>query len=228
MASHQGMPVGGGGGRVPPHNHRMVWTLLLLLLCSSAPTSAPPSAPPRPPERLRCEHAESPLIGLDLEAPRFSWTVPTHGDGAYGEMPASHQLQVVEELSAKIAWDSGQVVSSALSTVFGGPPLADDTSFSWRVRYWPAHAADGAAAPSDWSDAFRFRTAPSSTVWANASWIDGSRGALRKQIALPPGSRIVEAFVFASSIGFHHVLVNGALLGNQSTYLFEPGQSAYS
>lgn len=191
--------------------------------------SAPSAAVQRGPERLRCEHAASPLIGLDVETPRFSWAIPPSDDGAaYGVVAASFQVQVADAVTAKVVWDSGTVASSALSTVYGGPALARDTSFSWRVRYWPGKGDGSSTDPSRWSTNFRFHTAPSSADWANASWIDGSRGALRSNIPLPSGSRIVEAFVFASSIGFHHVLVNGMLLGNQSTYLFEPGQSAYS
>eukprot|EP01047_Picozoa_sp_COSAG01_P050127 COSAG01_NODE_5034_length_4534_cov_1.968433_2_plen_259_part_00 len=105
--------------------------------------------------------------------------------------------------------------------------MAPDTSFQWRVRYWLA-SGNATAAPSAWSAPYAFHTAPSAQTWLNASWIDGSRGALRRRVILPAGATVREAFVFASSIGFHHVLVDGVLLGNQSTYLFEPGQSVYS
>ena len=194
-----------------------------LLLCSAA-TAAPAAAP----ERLRCEHAPAPLIGLDVAAPRFSWVVPPTA-GAYGEASAGYQVQVIDEPAAKTVWDSGRVASPASSVVYSGPPLAADKSFAWRVRVDAGEPSlRDAAADSGWSEPYRFRTAPSATTWSNASWIDGSRGALRRSIALPTGHKLVEAFVFASSIGFHHVKVNGALLGNQSTYLFEPGQSAYS
>ena len=197
---------------------------LWLFCAAQRPTFSPPVYAP---VRLRCEHAPSPLYGLDIPHPRFSWAIP-QPTRAYGVVSGGYQLQVADAVTSIVVWDSGTVHSSALSTVYGGPPLANDTSFSWRVRYWPGQRAGGRTDPSHWSKKFRFHTAPSSADWANASWIDGSRGALRKNIALPSGSRIVEAFVFASSIGFHHVLVNGMLLGNQTTYLFEPGQSAYS
>lgn len=207
-------------------------TVLLHVLWMSASdlyASAPWAPVQRGPERLRCEHAASPLIGLDVETPRFSWAIPPSDDGeAYGVVAARYQVQVVDAVTAKVVWDSGAVASSSLSTVYDGPALARDTSFSWRVRYWPGKGDGGSTDPSNWSKSFRFHTAPSAAHWANASWIDGSRGALRNNIALLPGSKIVEAFVFASSIGFHYVLVNGVVLGNQSTYLFEPGQSAYS
>eukprot|EP01048_Picozoa_sp_COSAG05_P004773 COSAG05_NODE_269_length_12494_cov_9.329326_5_plen_534_part_00 len=176
------------------------------------------------PTRLRMEHAKSPLLGLDVPNPRFAWALPD--SGSRGVLSAAYQLQVVDALSSQVVWDSGKVEGRALSAVyFGAAPLAWDTSFRWNVRYWKSGAG---AEASSWSEPFAFRTAPSPVTWDNATWIDGSRGALRREIVLPSGAKIREAFVFATSIGFHHVLVDGVLLGNQSTYLFEPGQSVYS
>lgn len=196
-----------------------VWSVFLI---------CPRATAPAPPYRLRCEHAPPPLIGLDVSTPRLSWVVPPSA-GAYGEVVGAHQVKVTDVHASRVVWDSGATASAALSTVYLGPPLAADTSFSWRVRVGTDPLAlQTAPRDSGWSEPFYFRTAPSRSAWSNASWIDGSRGALRKQIVLPSGGKIVEAFIFASSIGFHHLLVNGALLGNQSTYLFEPGQSVYS
>jgi hypothetical protein len=175
-----------------------------------------------PPSRLRCEHAAAPLIGLDVPLPRFAWTLPD--TGAPSVAPAAHELQVwAEGLGCPCPiWGSGKVVSGALSTRYAGSELAPDSSFGWRVRYWLGDTRSG------WSVPYSFRTAPSAESWRNASWIDGGRGALRRRVSLPVGATVREAYVFASSIGFHHVLVDGAVLGNQSTFLFEPGQSVYS
>eukprot|EP01051_Picozoa_sp_SAG22_P001130 SAG22_NODE_41_length_25488_cov_6.133719_5_plen_540_part_00 len=190
----------------------------------AAEASAAAASAPEPPLRLRCEHAAPPLIGLDVQRPRFAWILPD--TGALSVAPAAHELEVWAEGPGCPCpvWGSGKVAGGALSARYAGPELPADSSLGWRVRYWLA----GGDAPSGWSAHYSFRTAPAAESWRNASWVDGSRGALRRRISLPPGATVREAYVFASSIGFHHVLVDGALLGNQSTYLFEPGQSVYS
>ena len=189
------------------------------------------------PERLRTEYAASPLIGLDvLDAPRFSWVLPD--TAALGVVTVAYQVRVSGVSAAKVVWDSGRqavdntTVGMGLRAVYSGAPLAADASFQWRVRCW---TKDGGA--SDWSAPFDFHTAPAASDWATASWIDGSAGALRKEVLLPKSlldgggngvPTVREAFAFASSIGYHEVRIDGQILGNQTTYLFEPGESAYS
>eukprot|EP01046_Picozoa_sp_COSAG06_P033492 COSAG06_NODE_3422_length_5370_cov_2.834187_2_plen_607_part_00 len=214
---------------------------LALLFCANGTTgydsttrdNEPPvvggSAPPAP-EHLRCEHAAPPLIGLDVPRPRLSWTVPSSSTSTavFGEMVSAYEVSVLDKThGGRKIFESGRQAArpgQGLSTVYSGQALAADTSFIWRVRVWTTSST----AASPWSEPYQFHTAPAQTAWRNASWIDGSQGAVRKQILLPTGAVIQEAYVYASSIAFHEILVNGALVGNQSTYLYEPGQSSYT
>ena len=161
----------------------LVSTIILTSLASANPQAA------AAPERLRCEHAASPLLGLDIAAPRFAWVLPDTGER--GVASVAHQVQVSDELGGSTVWDSGRTSSAALNTVYRGPPLAADSSFVWRVRHWrSAAAAGGDPTGSPWSAPFHFRTAPSAATWRNASYIDGSAGALRRAIPLPTGAKV--------------------------------------
>ena len=64
---------------------------------------------------------------------------------------------------------------------------------------------------------------PSATTWSRAAWLNGSVGMIRTE--LPPDA--VQAFVFASTIGFHELRFNGAVLGGGVDKLFEPGVGVY-
>ena len=90
-----------------------------------------------------------------------------------------------------------------------------------------------------------WHTGPASTsvsqqhpsAWDAASWLNGSSGVLATDISVPAGKLasvgadtwrdvvVAEAFAFASTLGFHQLRIDGEVLGNLSTYLFEPGAS---
>lgn len=42
------------------------------------------------------------------------------------------------------------------------------------------------------------------------------------------GAVVAEAFLYATTVGFHEIRVNGAVVGQQQRHLFEPGQSSYT
>eukprot|EP01048_Picozoa_sp_COSAG05_P022925 COSAG05_NODE_4764_length_1381_cov_1.297192_2_plen_286_part_00 len=110
--------------------------------------------------------------------------------------------------------------------VWGGAPLSSESEYAWRVRYFDTDDASNSG--SQWSDWARFTTAPDQASWRKTSWINGSAGLLRRDFALPTNkSPVRSAILYASTIGFQELYLNGELLGNQSRYLFEPGQSAY-
>jgi hypothetical protein len=49
---------------------------------------------------------------------------------------------------------------------------------------------------------------------------------LRTTVDVPAAAEIAEAFVYAATMGYHALKVNGHLVGNGTRYLFEPGQTS--
>jgi hypothetical protein len=67
---------------------------------------------------------------------------------------------------------------------------------------------------------------PSAAAWAAAAWLNGSAGMLRREFTAG-GPGLSSAHVYASTIGFHELRVNGAILGEQTDKVFEPGVAVY-
>ena len=103
-------------------------------------------------ELLSC--SESTEIRTDR--PRFGWVVR---DSRPDAVQTAYRVQVssASTLSADgdaDVWDSGRVPSSqSINVEYGGPALARNTAYCWRVRTWNR---DGGAGP--WSEVQRFRT----------------------------------------------------------------------
>ncbi|GIF22914.1 alpha-L-rhamnosidase [Actinoplanes tereljensis] len=118
-------------------------------------------------------------IGLDTRTPRFGWRlVATTG----GQIQGRYQVTVGTVPNAADVWDSGQVASGqSVDVPYGGPALAGNRTYHWRVRVWDAQGR-----PSPWSAPARFDTglfdpatewqaafigAPATANLTGASWI---------------------------------------------------------
>ncbi|WP_243077187.1 alpha-L-rhamnosidase [Microbacterium sp. SS28] len=102
---------------------------------------------------LRVELLQEPLA-LATAEPRFSW-IAGHAQTAY--------RLTVETTAGDIVWDSGRVDDADTSLrSYGGPPLAPDADFVWRVSSWSGDDVRTATST--------FGTAPSLTDWT-ASWV---------------------------------------------------------
>ena len=122
----------------------------ILLLCSYLTTSeATVDSAPIQVVNLRTEYLKNPL-GLDVEAPRFSWQLQVNqqhsslhsldsAQSIRGVHQESYQIVVTEEGSETPFWDSG-VVSTAAAAVapvnvaYSGPKLKTGGVYSWDVR----------------------------------------------------------------------------------------------
>jgi alpha-L-rhamnosidase len=90
-------------------------------------------------------------VGLDTAKPRFGWRLVST---ATGQLQGRYQLTVGTTPGAADIWDSGQVTSGqSVDIAYGGPALASDRTYHWRVRVWDAQGR-----PSPWSAAARFDT----------------------------------------------------------------------
>ena len=68
---------------------------------------------------------------------------------------------------------------------------------------------------------------PSPATWVAAAWLNGSAGMIRRALTATELAGTAEAHVFASTIGFHELRWNGAVLGGGREKLYEPGVSVY-
>lgn len=101
-------------------------------------------------------------LGVSPERLRFSWIVPSIGEGV---RQGAYRLQMAGSVAvlrrrSGVVWDSGRIHSDWSTAVpYTGPVLQEDSVYYWRVQVWDQH---GRAA--EWSDPQRLITA------AGAGW----------------------------------------------------------
>jgi alpha-L-rhamnosidase len=112
----------------------------------------------------------SPCLTASLR-PVFAWTLsqPDDADPAAARQ-TGYEIAVADSAGAEV-WHSGPVPSARQSGIpYGGPELAEDADYSWRVR-----ASDAAGYPGPWSEAEIFSTGLSDSGWG-ADWIHRAPG----------------------------------------------------
>lgn len=106
-------------------------------------------------------------LGIDVERPRFSWTIEADGRGVE---QTSYRLRVTEAgPGGRTVWDSGVVRSAESANVaYDGPALRAATEHTWRVDVVTTHG--GASTTST------FRTGlHAEEDWGGARWIGNER-----------------------------------------------------
>lgn len=99
--------------------------------------------------QMRCEYRTDPL-GIDTPHPRLSWVLDSSRRGC---QQTAYRILVSRDPNAlgrheADTWDSGKVDSSqSIQVSYGGPTLASDVRYFWRVRIWDEHNR-----PSNWSE----------------------------------------------------------------------------
>ncbi|MEV7134243.1 family 78 glycoside hydrolase catalytic domain [Arthrobacter sp. NPDC093128] len=103
--------------------------------------------------------------------PVFGWQLSQpEGAGPAVARQTGYDIAVEDAAGAEV-WYSGPVPSSRQSGIpYGGPGLAQDADYSWRVR-----VSDAAGNPGPWSDAAVLSTGLSDSGWG-AHWIHGAAG----------------------------------------------------
>lgn len=103
--------------------------------------------------------------------PVFGWTLARPADADPAAARQTGYEIAVEDSSGAEVWHSGPIPSSRQSGIpYGGPELAGDADYSWRVR-----VSDAAGNPGTWSEAEIFSTGLSDSGW-NADWIHRAPG----------------------------------------------------
>ena len=125
--------------------------LALALAQAAAPHAA--AAAPAAPHTLLLEYLPSPVLGIDVQKPRFAWAL---SDAARGVSSAAYQVVVTTAAGGPV-WDSGKVAGDASNQVECGVALKANTPYEWKVRWW---SAANASAPSPYSAPASFHTGP--------------------------------------------------------------------
>ena len=128
-------------------------TLMSLILAEAAPAAAGPAAP----HTLLLEYLPSPVLGIDVPMPRFSWML---SDDARAVSSAAYQVVVLQQPAASmpsVVWDSSKTEGDASNQVECGVALQANTPYEWKVRWW---SAANASAPSPYSAPASFHTGP--------------------------------------------------------------------
>ena len=165
---------------------------------------------------LTAEHETNPL-GIDTGSPRLGWIMTSAGRGA---SQSRYEITVATSTGSLLSgrgleWDSGTVNSAQSSDIaYGGPALASQTRYLWRVRVW-----DGNGIASAWSSPAWFETAFLDPSQFQGSWIadatnpGGAELLLRKDFTL--GSQpITKARLYVAGLSYPYPYVNGQPVSN--------------
>jgi alpha-L-rhamnosidase len=111
---------------------------------------APGAASPVAVAGLTTERQSNP-IGIDAARPRFGWRLVATTPG---QIQGRYEITVGTTARGSNIWDSGPVASGqSVDVTYGGPALASNRTYHWRVRVWDAQGR-----PSPWSAPATFDT----------------------------------------------------------------------
>ena len=183
-------------------------------------------------EGLRCEYLSNPL-GIDVEKPRLSWTLPP---GPGGGQQSAYQVLVAGSPASLRQnrgdlWDSGKTISDRTAFVaYAGRPLGSGAEAWWKVRVWDQ---DGHVTP--WSAPAHWSTGVLRDAEWYGRWIGLARPAgvkegtplpfpwLRKTFTLPGKPQRGTAYV--NALGYYELYVNGKKVDD---YVLAPAVVDYS
>ncbi len=193
--------------------------LLLLILCS-LPSACIRQGAGIAVDKMTCEYLESPA-GLDVRAPRFSWTLAAVDPSAYGQAQTAYRI-TVSDGAKNTAWDSGWVESDRMQLIpYGGTPLVSDRTYRWRVK-----VRDENGRESPWSRTQSWSTGLFDRSDWTARWIGSDEifdpaikpdcnirdPWLRRSVTLD--RKPSRAVMFVASVGYHELYVNGERVGD--------------
>ncbi|MCX6938772.1 MAG: family 78 glycoside hydrolase catalytic domain [Verrucomicrobia bacterium] len=164
------------------------------------------------PYALRCEYLPEPL-GVESEAPRFSWKLQTP-EGVRGHKQTAYRILVASdrailERNEGDLWDSGEIESGQSVLVpYGGKKLLSNTECHWKVKIH-----DERKAASSWSKPARFAMGLLSEEDWKGPWIKHPEALPVQHIwfrkSFPLKQEVKSAFVHVASLGYHELYLNG-------------------
>ena len=104
------------------------------------------------PAHLKTDSRLHPL-GIDSTQPAFSWQLQ---DSSFGARQTAYEIEVSSKPALLASgkpdvWDSGKVISgSSVDVLYGGPALAAQERYYWRVKVWNQHGEAYPASQVEW------------------------------------------------------------------------------
>lgn len=154
--------------------------------------------------------------------PLFGW-LPQDGGN---ELQTAYQIIVTRVADKMVVWDSDKVASSAQAYVpYGGPALANQTSYSWTVRTW-----DRGEQASPYATAAEFDTGLADADWG-ASWIrrastDADDYTLARKELDVSASPVTRARAYLAACHQAELRLNGAVVDRGPAFGY-PGEGYY-
>jgi alpha-L-rhamnosidase len=221
------------------HIYLVIGPLLLGLLCAlGCQHLAPNPMAALEPTRLRCEYTKNPL-GIDITAPRLSWTLTATDPAARGQHQSAYRV-VVASCPQTLArgtgdlWDSGKVASEQpIQISYAGVPLRSAQGVFWKVRVWdeggrpspwsePATWEMALLDPSNWAGCWIMRKDPERTCDVD-HFKAGRNPLLRTEFNVD--KRVKQARAYVSGLGYYELRLNGEKVGD---HVLDPGWTNYA
>lgn len=161
-------------------------------------------------------------LGFHDATPTFSWKLP---EGTVSQ--SAYQIEVSDQDSEKVIWDSGKVCSDQSVWIsYGGSPLASRQKLTWRVRVF-----DEAGKAQEWSETAHFELGLLSAKEWKAQWIRPasdlpeleSTSTLRREF--PISGDVKQARLYVTARGLFEIHLNGEKIGKD---VFSPGWTSYA
>ncbi|MCW9713322.1 glycoside hydrolase family 78 protein [Aliifodinibius salicampi] len=205
-----------------PSQINKVFCLILLGIALAACQS---SSGTEAPTQLTIEYITNP-VGLDVEAPRFSWILNNNQRGASQTAYQIAVSQNEEELrkGTETVWDTGKISSSETVNIqYEGKELESSETYYWRVRTW-----DGDDSATPWSEMNSFQMGLLETDDWQAQWIAHPDSAvvaplLRKDFAID--KEIASATLYTTGVGYYEMYLNGEKVGD---HVLDPAITDYN
>lgn len=179
-------------------------------------------------KKLRTEYLENPL-GIDALKPALGWQIVASERNV---TQSAYQVQVsqsTDELAQEkgLLWDSGKVLSDAISTQYAGAETHSRQRYFWRVRVWDQHDQ-----PSEWSELAWWEMGlleekDWSAEWIEPGWDEDSQVSnpcpyFRRNFTLD--SPVKSARLYITAHGLYEAWLNDQRIGDQ---VFTPGYTPY-
>ena len=168
---------------------------------------------------LQCEYMTEPM-GIDCQFPLLLWNCED------GVRQSAYEVRAVTD-SGALLWESGQIKSSSMRTVWGGPAVPAETRVIWSVRLYDENGRSGEETTASFETGL-----PAGQKWP-AEWITGNyrvdpkkrypADCFQKTFRVPEEG-IVKARLYITACGLYEARINGKKAGD---LMMTPGITDY-
>ncbi len=159
---------------------------------------------------LTTEYRDQP-IGIDTDAPRFSWKMDSN---LIGQEQTAYQVNLYQgEASGQPIWTTGKVKDdSSVAIQYDGEPLQPKTVYYWTVTIWDRNGETTTSEPT------KFETGLGEDAnWEKAAFLcleESSSAPIFRTEQTLTGNKIASARLYITSLGAYQAYINGKQVGN--------------